>query len=208
MPLGPINATNFGAFEAVTIQDVQKLLRQVNPRKATGSDSVPGLVLWEAAYVLAPSLLDIFNVSLSTGCVPAAFKKSNVAPLYTCGNPRRATNYRPVSLLPIVSRLLEKVVQAQFTSYLNRRNLFPGTLFAYRNNHSTEDALMYAVKSWQEAKEKWQTMGIVMVDMSKDSIAWDIPSLYLIYTHWASLVHLLLGFAAICLAEFRVSRLD
>ena len=72
------------------------------------------------------------------------------------------TNYRPVPLLPIVSRLLEKVVQAQFTSHLNRRNLFPGTQFAYRNNH-----LVYAVNRWQEAKQKWQTTGIVMVDMSK-----------------------------------------
>ena len=111
VPLGPINATDFGAFEAVTLQDVQKLLRQVDPRKATGSDSVPGLVLREAAYVLAPSLLDIFNVSLSTGCAPAAFKKSNVVPLYQSGDPCQATDYRPVSLLPIVSRLLEKVVQ-------------------------------------------------------------------------------------------------
>ena len=109
VPLGPINATDFGGFEAVPLQGVQKLLRQVDPRKATGSDSVPGLVLREAAYVLAPSLLDIFNVSLSTGCVPAAFKKSNVAPLYTSCDPCRATNYRPVSLLPIVSRLLEKL---------------------------------------------------------------------------------------------------
>ena len=167
VPLGPINATDFGGFEAVPLQDVRKLLRQVDPRKATGSDSVPGLVLREAAYVLAPSLLDIFNVSLTTGCVPAAFKKSNVAPLYKSGNPCRATNYGPVLLLPIVSRLLEKVVQAQFTSYLTRRNLFPGTQFAYRNNRSIEDALVYAVNRWQEAKQKRQITGIVMVDMSK-----------------------------------------
>ena len=72
-----------------------------------------------------------------------------------------------LSLLPIVSRLLEKVVRAQFTSYLNRRNLFPSTQFAYRNNHSTEDALVYAVTRWQEAKQKRQTTGIVMVDTSK-----------------------------------------
>ena len=166
VPLGPINVTDFGAFEAVTLQDVQKLLRQVNPRKATGSDSVPGLVLREAAYVLAPSLLDILNVSFLTGCVPAAFKKSNVVPLYKSGDSCRATNYRPVSLLPIVSHLLEKVVQAQFTCNLNRRNLFPGTQFAYRNNHSTEDALVYAVNRWQGAKQKRQTTGTVMVDMS------------------------------------------
>ena len=108
VPLGPINATGFGAFEAVILQGVQKLLHQVNPRKATGSDSVPGLVLREAAYVLAPSLLDIFNVSLSTGCVPAAFKKSNVAPLYKSGDPCRATNYTPVSLLPIFLVFLRK----------------------------------------------------------------------------------------------------
>ena len=109
----------------------------------------------------------IFSMYLSTGCVPAAFKKSNVAPLCKSGDPCRATNYKPVSLLPIVSRLLEKVAQAQFTSYLNRRNLFPGTQFAYRNNHATEDALLYAINRWQKpAKQKRQTTGIVMVDMS------------------------------------------
>ena len=72
-----------------------------------------------------------------------------------------------MSLLPIVSRLLEKCVQRQLVSYLQEYDLFPPSQFAFRFNHSTEDALVLAVNRWQHAKYERKTTGIVMIDMSK-----------------------------------------
>ena len=92
-----------------------------------------------------------------------------MSPLFKSGDPTVPSNYRPVSLLPIVSRLLERVVKEQVDDYLSKHtcSLLPVTQFAYRPNHSTEDALVLAVNRWQEAKFHRKTTGLIMVDMSK-----------------------------------------
>ena len=137
---------------------------------------MPGLVLRMAAQSLAPSLSEIFNMSFITGQVPTAFKVSHISPLFKAGDPTIPTNYRPVSLLPIVSRLLEKLVKEQVDKYLEEHQLLPLTQFAYRTNHSTEDALVLAVDRWLDAKFHRRTTGVIMVDMSKafDRVRHDI----------------------------------
>ena len=151
----------------VTVAEVEKLLRNIDPSKSTGSDGIPGIVLKQSATVLAPSLQRIFNISLRTGHVPRLFKVSRVSPLYKGGDRSSATNYRPVSLLPIVSRLLEFFVKTFLSKHLVDHNLLPASQFVYRKNHSTEDALVYAVDRWLAAKADHKTTGAVTVDMSK-----------------------------------------
>ena len=135
--------------------------------KTTGSDGIPGLVLLQSATVIAPTLQIIFNTSLRSGYVPESFKLSHVSPLYKSGDKATASNYRPVSLLPIVSRLLETIVKSTLVGYLSALNLLPASQFAYRKNHSTVDALVYAVDRWLSARADHKTTGIVMIDMSK-----------------------------------------
>ena len=78
-----------------------------------------------------------------------------------------AKNYRPVSLLPIVSRILEYFVKQQVTDNLTEHKLFPESQFAYRRQHSTEDAVVLAINRWLMAKAERKYTGVVMVDMSK-----------------------------------------
>ena len=92
---------------------------------------------------------------------------ANISPLFKGGDVTVASNYRPVSLLPIVSRLLEKFVQQRLMSFLGENNLLPDSQFAYRKNHSTEDAITLAVNRWLLAKHQRRTTGIVFVNMSK-----------------------------------------
>ena len=147
--------------------EVEDLLKNVDPTKSTGSDGIPGLVLRQSATVIAPTLQIIFNTSLRSGYVPKSFKLSHVSPLYKSGDKATASNYRPFSLLPIVSRLLETIVKSTLVGYLSALNLLPASQFAYRKNHSTEDALVYAVDRWLSARADHKTTGIVMIDMSK-----------------------------------------
>jgi len=128
------------------------LLKSVDPHKATGSDSVPGVVLKQCAKTIAPDFTRLVNASLTSGRVPDHFKLSHISPLYKGGDPASSKNYRPVSLLPILSRLLEAIVKKQLTAYLDRHNLLPRSQFAYRHAHSTEDAVTLAVNRWQMAK--------------------------------------------------------
>ena len=115
----------------------------------------------------AAPLASIINTSLETGMVPLSFKLSQISPLYKSGDPSSACNYRPVSLLPIISRTLELFIKQQMTAFLTEHDLYPETQFAYRPYHSTEDALVYAVNRWLLARSKHCYTGIAFLDMSK-----------------------------------------
>eukprot|EP00117_Sycon_ciliatum_P000874 scpid70740/ scgid3067/ Probable RNA-directed DNA polymerase from transposon X-element; Reverse transcriptase len=106
-------------------------------------------------------------MSLSSGTVPACFNLPYVSPLFRSGDTAVVGNYRPVSLLPIVSRLLEHCVKKQIMAHLQDHHLLPASRFAYRKSHSTEGALVLAVNRWLLARSKRQHTGVIMVDMSK-----------------------------------------
>ena len=134
-PHGPLQQTALTSFQPVSVQDVEQCLACVNPHKASGSDCIPGIVLQCCASVLAPHLARIINISLSSGTVPTCFKLLYVSPLFKSGDTAVAGNYRPVSLLPIVSRLLEHCVKKQIMANLQDHHLLPASQFAYRKSH-------------------------------------------------------------------------
>ena len=139
IPSGPPPQQCLISFPLVTVREVERLLRSINTTKATGSDDIPDFVLKHSADILAPSLVTLFNASLSSGEVPRGFKLAHVTPLFKAGDPSVPTNYRPVSLLPVISKLLEKLVQKALVDFVDPA--LPNTQFAFRPGHSTEDAL-------------------------------------------------------------------
>ena len=164
---GPAQATDFYSFQVVTYQDVHDLLSGIDPSKATGNDDIPGIVLKNLARVFTPSLLRLINLSLARSYVPRIWKIANVCPLHKSGDATQPMNYRPVSLLPVVSKLLERALHAQLVEYLERQHLFPQEQFAYRSHCSTEDALLHASDCFLRAKDQGEHTGVVLVDLSK-----------------------------------------
>ena len=140
---------------------------QLTRCKATGHDDLSPIVLKRCSSVLAHSVCSIFNASFIQCRVPHAFKRANIAPLFKGGDdPTSASKYRPISLLPVLSRLLEKVVQSQLSFHFEEHNILPDTQFAYKKNHSTED-LVLACNHWLESKHRRRITGLAFVDMSK-----------------------------------------
>ena len=162
-----MSSSAFTVFDPVALADVTKCLVCVDPMKAMGSDGIPGIVLKNCARNLSPFLLQIINTSLANGTVPSLYKVSHISPLFKNGDPSLARNYRPVSLLPVVSRILEHFVKTQLTKFLHDHSLLPPSQFAYRKSHSTEDALVLATNRWLLAKSERKHTGVIMVDMSK-----------------------------------------
>ena len=116
---------------------------------------------------LTPSVTQLINASLTSSELPTPLKLATVSPIFKNGDPSLATQYRPISLLPLVSKLLEKVVARQLRSYLEEFSIIPKEQFAYRQHHSTEDALVYAINNFLMAKDQGLYTGLVFVDMSK-----------------------------------------
>ena len=106
-PSGPLSRSSFTVFKPVATADIAKCLGAVDTYKATGSDGVPGVVLRNCADIIAPHLAMVINSSFSMATVPKIFECSHVCPLSKSGDKSSPRNYRPVSLLPIASRILE-----------------------------------------------------------------------------------------------------
>ena len=102
----------------LTVDDVQTILESLDVTKATGPDAIPARLLKETAHVIAPPLSKLFNKSLSTGTVPLEWKEANVVPVFKKGEDDYTENYRPISLLPLVSKVLEWYVLNSFKDRL------------------------------------------------------------------------------------------
>ena len=157
-------------FTPVMQHEVENMLKSLNTAKASGSDGVSPYFLKHCSASLAPTLTLIINESLATGIVPDIFKVANICPLFKNGDPYNARNYRPISLLPIISKLLEKVVHRQLVKHLQLFSNAPGLpaeQFPYRSNHSCEDALALVINNWQLMLDEGSVCGVVFADMSK-----------------------------------------
>ena len=136
-----MNINKFSAFDSVSIRTVSDLISSC-PAKTCDLDPVPTRLLKDCSEQLAPAITSMINLSLSTGTLPSSWKDAIVLPSLKSGKKELITeNYRPISNLPFISKLCEKVVAMQLTDHLLRNNLMEPFQSAYRPNHSVETAL-------------------------------------------------------------------
>ena len=90
--------------------EVLHLLSSIPRKTSSGPDGISSTMLWNTATAIASSLTKLFNRSLSLGQVPADWKLSNITPVPKGGDPKRVSNYRPISLLSLPSKILERII--------------------------------------------------------------------------------------------------
>jgi hypothetical protein len=125
------------------VGEVTKLISS-SPAKSCELDPVPTNILKQCASELAPAITAIINGSLSSGEFPSSYKDALVRPLLKKASldPGVLGNYRPVSNLAFVSKVLEKVVAERLQSHLREQGMSEFFQSAYRANHSCETALL------------------------------------------------------------------
>ena len=119
---------------------VVNTLQGLKASKASGLDNISPHMLKDAAVVVAKPLTRIVIESLSQGTVPSEWKYAKITPLYKKGMPTNMDNYRPISVLPVASKVLERVVHHQLHSFLSERKLINPFQCGFRRNHSIEFA--------------------------------------------------------------------
>ena len=102
----------------VTVDEVMERLSELDTTKACGPDKIPARLLKEYSEQIAPSLYCLFNHSLSIGQIPREWKSADVTPIHKKDSKEDAKNYRPISLLPIVSKVLERCMGNRFYDHL------------------------------------------------------------------------------------------
>ena len=122
-------------------ETVQNLLSNLKTSKSTGLDNISCRLLKEAAPIVAKSLCNIFNKSIASGKFPTEWKQSKVIPIHKNGDKDSSTNYRPISILLVVSKVFERIVFNQLYEYFNTNNLLSKDQSGFRPLHSTMTAL-------------------------------------------------------------------
>ena len=125
-------------------------------------------IVKQSICFISDTLSDLFNNSFSAGVFPCCFKMAVVIPLYKgSGNVDSVENYRPISLLPFMSKLFEKLVYQHLLSFLNAHSVINKCQFGFRKNHSTCDALIYFHETLLQSLSKKLFTVAVFIDYSK-----------------------------------------
>ena len=124
-------------FDQVTEKEVYRTIKNINISKSSGIDSMSSFVLKEAFTILVPVMTRLFNQSLTTGVFPTQWKKALVIPIPKTGSLSNVQNYRPISLLPLPGKILEKLIHCQLSSYLEEKSLLTEKQHGFRKSHST-----------------------------------------------------------------------
>lgn len=101
---------------------VTNAIKQLKPNKAAGLDKIDARLLRDAVDVITPSLTALFNLSIQNKTFPTLWKKAKVVPIYKNDDEQGPSNYRPISILPSLSKVYEKAIYVQFNLYLNEIN--------------------------------------------------------------------------------------
>ena len=135
-------------FCNIAVENVLLTLKQLKVSKITGLDKIPAKMLNIASDIIAPSLTFIYNLSLSTGIFVDEWKNARVIPIYKNEDRFEMGTYRPISILPIVSKIFEKEVFRQFNFHLNENSLLSKFQSGFRPCHSTISALIQMCDAW------------------------------------------------------------
>ena len=147
--------------------------------KSCELDPIPSKLLIECLDSILPSLTDLFISSLASGIFPQCFKSALVTPILKkrCHDHNDLNNYRPVSNLCFIAKILEKLVLSQVSSYLNSHNLYNTCQSAYRPGHSTETALQKVVNDLFISLNKGNISVLDLLDFSSAFDTIDHPIL-------------------------------
>jgi len=146
-----------------------KLLECLNVRSGTAAvyDNVSLDLFKDCIYLIFCPLTHLINLSIISGVVPDQLKIARVIPLFKSGDKSTFTNYRPVSVLPVFSKILERVIYNRLLDYLNKYKILSDNQFGFRKHHSTENALtLFYDKISSPIDNNELTVGI-FIDLSK-----------------------------------------
>lgn len=144
-----------------------KILSKLDVGKAEGADCIPTVVLKRCAFELALPLTRLFAHSFRKGKVPSSWKFAVVQPVPKPGDARNPLNYRPISLLPVIGKVMERVVNQSLVSFLRHHNLLNDCQYGFLSERSTADLLTVLFQKWSDALDSGSEVRTISLDISK-----------------------------------------
>ena len=160
------NETEF-SFSQITEKQVETVIDNLSNKQSCGVDGISTNLLKKCKNPLIPALTLIINQTLTSGIFPEKLKVAKVVPLFKNGDKTILSNYRPISLLPAMSKIFEKIVYNQLYQYFDSNNLFYKSQYGFRKNHSTELAALELIDRIKCDLDKGNLPVAIFLDLSK-----------------------------------------
>ena len=158
------NGNNF-KFEPVSLSDIELEIRLLNPKKATTHKNIPPKILKSSSAATVNVLHRLFNETITKSVFPNNLKLVDVTPVFKKDDPFDKKYYRPVSVLPTISKIYEKLMQKQINNYIT--NYLSPYLCGYRKGYNTQQALVSLIEKWKKILDDKGFGGAVLMDLSK-----------------------------------------
>ena len=151
----------------ITISEVRRAISDLSLEPSHGEDGIMSRIIWQSSDAIAPRLAALFNTSLNEGIFLDTWKTVIVTPVLKKDDIYDMNNYRPVSLLNLISKVFEKIVCRQLTKYLKRRELLSSSQHGFRRKRSCESALMRLSNLLFTSRRNKRHILLVTIDFSK-----------------------------------------
>ena len=157
----------------VSTKGIQKLLADINPKKASGPDEVPCRIMKEAAQEIAPFLRDLYQQSLQQGELPDDWKSANISCIFKKGDRTRPENYRPVSLTSVPCKIFEHVIFHHIMKHLDQHHFLVDYQHGFRRQRSCETQLVVTIEELAKSLDSKTQTDMLILDFSKafDTVA-------------------------------------
>ncbi len=132
------------------------------------SGNIPTNMLKKAKEIACPYVTDCINNSINDGIFPTELKKADVTSLFKSGEKTTKKNFRPISILPCVSKVYERLFGDQLNDhFINRNSLLCNLLSGFRKGYSTQHALQIVIENWKRSLDSKGIVGTILMDLSK-----------------------------------------
>ena len=162
------------SFKYIDITDIFEAILSLNNSKAAPTNNIPVRILKENIDLFTCKLHNDLNIAIETGTFPRNLKKADITPSHKKGCRTDKNNYRPISILPPISKLFEKLLLCQIDNYFSDK-LSP-LLCGFRKNYNTQMCLLSMIEKWKRTLDKSGSAGAVLTDLSKafDCLNYDL----------------------------------
>ena len=147
--------------------EIIDIINKLKPKSSSGVDDLSNKVIKNIQEIIAEPLTIIINQMLNTGIFPDSLKISKVLPLFKKDNDKLFSNYRPISLLPSISKIFEKVIFNQMSDYFENNDLIFKNQYGFRKKHSTEFASLHLTDYLNFKMDQMNTPLSIFLDLSK-----------------------------------------
>ena len=162
------------SFQNTAVYDIKKEIANLDVKKASTFESIPPKVLKISTKSCSVTLESLFNDMLRSCIFPCELKLADVIPVFKKDDPLKSKNYRPISVLPAVSKIFERLLYEQVSQHINQ--FLSPYLCGYRKGYSTQQALLSLIEKWRNVIDQKGYGGAILMDLSKafDTINYDL----------------------------------